>query len=120
MAEFGIGKLIGVVLFYGLLGLSLLASALDPLTDPVFQEHIMIKYKSEIALFVISAFAIAAGAAKQWMKREVLYIQMELEKERLRSERLDNDIKEFRINKEKNQHLNDTSTDSDCDLLIQN
>ena len=117
MAEYGIGKLIGIVLFQFFIFLSFLTSLDQPLNDPIFKEmteSLMIKYKTEIGIFIISAVAIIAGVAKQWVKRDLMMVQLERQRERLRSEKLDNDLKELEI-KLKNRHLNDTGADSDGD-----
>lgn len=116
MAEFGIGKLIGVVLFFFFSVIGLISSILEPLNDPTVQfytENVLLKYKAQIALFVVYALAILAGAMKQWVKRELLYIQLQKEKEQLRSDKLDNDLKEFELHKKKNPTSNDTKSDSD-------
>jgi hypothetical protein len=117
MAEYGIGKLIGSALFSFFIFLSMLTSLDEPLNDPAFRdlsESLMVKYKVQIGMFVISAIAITVNVAKQWVKRDLMVIQLELEKERLRSDRLDNDLKELDI-KIKNRHLNNTGADSDGD-----
>ena len=117
MAEYGIGKLIGSALFSFFILLSMMTSLDEPLNDPAFKdlsESLMVKYKVQIGMFVISAIAIVANVAKQWVKRDLMMIQLELEKERLRSERLDNDLKEIEL-KEKNRHQNNTSADSNGD-----
>jgi len=117
MAEYGIGKLIGSALFSFFLLLSMMTSLDEPLNDPAFKaftESLMVKYKVQIGMFVISAIAITVNVAKQWVKRDLMIVQLELEKEKLRSERLNNDLKEIEI-KEKNRHLNDTGADSDGD-----
>jgi hypothetical protein len=117
MAEYGIGKLIGSALFSFFIFLSMLTSLDEPLNDPAFRdlsESLMVKYKVQIGMFVISAIAITVNVAKQWVKRDLMMIQLEREKERLRSDRLDNDLKELDI-KIKNRHLNNTGADSDGD-----
>lgn len=113
MAEYGIGKLIGSALFSFFILLSMMTSLDEPLNDPAFKdfsESLMVKYKVQIGMFVISAIAVIANVAKKWVKRDLMMIQLELEKERLRSERLNNDLKELEL-KQKNQHQNDISAD---------
>jgi hypothetical protein len=61
----------------------------------------MVKYKVQIGMFVISAIAIAVNVAKQWVKRDLMVIQLELEKEKLRTEKLNNDLKELDIEQKK-------------------
>lgn len=115
MAELGLSKLVGIIFFQFFLFLGMMTSLSEPLNDPAFKalsESLLIKYKVQIGLFIISAITIFINAAKQWVKRDLMKIQLELEKEKLRSERLDNDLKELDI-KEKNRHLNNTGADSD-------
>jgi cell division protein FtsL len=76
----------------------------EPLNDPAFKaftESLMVKYKVQIGMFVISAIAIAVNVAKQWVKRDLMVIQLELEKEKLRTEKLNNDLKELDIEQKK-------------------
>jgi hypothetical protein len=115
MAEFGIGKLIGSFLFSFFIFISMLTSLDEPLNDPAFRElseSLMIKYKVQIGMFVFAAVAIFSNIFRQLAKRDLLIVQLELEKEKLRSEKLNNDLKELDI-KIKNRHLNDTDADSD-------
>jgi hypothetical protein len=117
MAEYGIGKLIGSALFSFFIFLSMLTSLDEPLNDPAFRElseSLMIKYKVQIGMFIFAAIAIIANVARQWAKRDLMLVEIEREKEKLRSQRLDNDLKELDI-KIKNRHLNDTDADSDED-----
>jgi cell division protein FtsL len=104
MAEYGLSKLIGSALFSFFLLLSMLTSMEEPLNDPAFKaftESLMVKYKVQIGMFVISAIAIAVNVAKQWVKRDLMVIQLELEKEKLRTEKLNNDLKELDIEQKK-------------------
>ena len=116
MAEYGISKLICSFLFSFFVLLSMLVSLDEPLNDPAFKalaESLMIKHKVQIGMFVFAAVAIISNVAKQWVKRDLMVIQLEREKERLRSEKLDNDLKELELEEKKNRHLNNSDADSD-------
>jgi hypothetical protein len=100
MAEFGLGKLFGSILFKFTLSLLFLFSLIDPADDEAFKlvaESIAIRHKVQIFLFVGSSIGIVFYILNKLTQRDLAKIQLELEKEKLRSERLLNELRELEI-----------------------
>ena len=100
MAEFGLGKLFGSIIFKLTLSLLFFLSLIDPGNEEAFKllaESIAIKHKIQIFFFVSGAVTFIFFIMHKLMQRDLVKTQLELEKEKLRTEKLLNDLRELEI-----------------------
>lgn len=100
MAEFGLSKLLGSIFFKLTLSLVFILSLFEPGNEEAFKlvaNSIALKYKIQIFFFVTSGVVIIFLILQKITKRELDMVQLELEKEKLRTEKLLNDLRELEI-----------------------
>ncbi len=100
MAEFGLSKLLGSIFFKASLSLLFFLSFIDPGNEEAFRlmaESIPIKHKMQIFFFVTGAVAFIFYMMNKITQRDLIKTQLELEKEKLRTERLLNELRELEI-----------------------
>lgn len=104
MAEFGLGKLFGSILFKITLSLLFILSWIGPGDEEVFRllaNSIAIKNKIQVFLFICSTISVIFYILNKITQRNLAKTQLELEKEKLRSEKLLNDLRELEIQQKK-------------------
>lgn len=100
MAEFGLGKLFGSILFKITLSLLFILSWIGPGDEEAFRllaNSIAIKNKIQVFLFISSTISVIFYILNKITQRNLAKTQLELEKEKLRSEKLLNDLRELEI-----------------------
>lgn len=104
MAEFGLGKLFGSILFKITLSLLFILSWIEPGDEEAFRlvaESIAVRHKIQIFFFVLSSTTAVFFLMHKIMQRDLAKTQLELEKEKLRSEKLLNELRELEIEQKK-------------------
>ena len=102
MAEFGLGKLFGSIFFKLTLSLLFVLSILEPGNEEAFKflaESIALKHKIQIFFFIGSSIGLIFYILNKITQRDLAKTQLELEKEKLRSEKLLNELRELEIKK---------------------
>ena len=100
MAELGLGKLFGSLFFKFTLSLLFLLSLIEPGSEEAFKylaESIALRHKIQIFFFIGSAVGLIFYIMNKLTQRDKANIELELEKEKLRSERLLNELRELEI-----------------------
>ena len=104
MAEFGLGKLFGSLIFKFTLSLLFILSLLEPGDEEAFRlisESIALRHKIQIFFFIGSAIGLIFYIMNKISQRDKVKVELELEKEKLRSERLLNELRELEIKQKK-------------------
>lgn len=100
MAEFGLGKLIGSILFKISISLIFILSRIEPGDEEAFKlvaESIAVRHKVQIFFFIGSAIGLMFYIMNKISQRDKIILEIEIEKEKLRTERLLNDLRELEI-----------------------
>lgn len=104
MAEFGLGKLFGSIIFKLTLSLLFFLSLIEPGNEEAFRlvaESIALRHKIQIFFFVGSSIGVVFYILNKLTQRDLAKTQLDLEKEKLRSEKLLNDLRELEIEQKK-------------------